>query len=122
VTLVAKRGEQRDGPGGVFISNVPEGPSSAAGMRRAGRCGAYVFGLWATIAVVSGLAAGPGNILLGGASPAVLAAITALAAGAILTMIADTMLPEAFEEAHLAIGMMTLLGFLTAFALSATAR
>ena len=102
----------------VFISNVPEGLSSAAGMRRAGRSRAYVFGLWAGIAVLSGLAAIAGYTLLGGAPPAVLAAITAVAAGAILTMVADTMIPEAFEQAHLAIGLITLLGFLTAFALS----
>ena len=102
----------------VFISNVPEGLSSAAGMRQAGRSRAYVLGLWATIAVVSGLAALAGYTLLGGVAPGVLAAITALAAGAILTMIADTMIPEAFERAHLAIGLITLLGFLTAFALS----
>ena len=47
-----------------------------------------------------------------------LAAITALAAGGIITMIADTMIPEAFDEAHLASGLITLIGFLTAFALS----
>jgi zinc transporter, ZIP family len=102
----------------VFISNVPEGLSSAAGMRRAGRSRRYVFGLWAGIAVISGLAAIAGYTVLGGAPPEVLAAITALAAGAILTMVADTMIPEAFERAHLAIGLITLLGFLTAFTLS----
>jgi len=102
----------------VFISNVPEGLSSAAGMRRAGRSRAYVLGLWAAIAIVSGLAALAGYTLLGGVAPGVLAAITALAAGAILTMIADTMIPEAFEKTHLAIGLIVLLGFLIAFALS----
>lgn len=102
----------------VFISNVPEGLSSASGMRRAGRSGRYVFGLWGGIALVSGVAAVAGYTLLGGATPAVLAAITGLAAGAILTMVADTMIPEAFEEAHLAIGLVTLFGFLTAFALA----
>ena len=102
----------------VFISNVPEGLSSAAGMRRAGRSTGYVFGLWGGIALISGLSAVAGYTLLGGVAPAVLAAITALAAGAILTMIADTMIPEAFENTHLAIGLITLLGFLTAFALS----
>ncbi|MCA2211759.1 ZIP family metal transporter [Jidongwangia harbinensis] len=104
----------------VFISNVPEGLSSATGMRRAGRSGTYVFGLWAGIALVSGLAAVAGYTLLGGVAPAVLAAITAVAGGAILTMVADTMIPEAFEQTHLAIGIITLLGFLTAFALSTT--
>jgi zinc transporter, ZIP family len=56
--------------------------------------------------------------VLGGASGAVLAAITALAGGAILAMVADTMIPEAFENAHLWIGLITVVGFLTAFALS----
>lgn len=102
----------------VFISNVPEGLSSAAGMRRAGRSPRYVFGLWGGIAVMSGLASLAGYALLGGASPAVLAGITALAGGAILTMIADTMIPEAFEDAHLLTGLITLLGFLLAFGVS----
>ncbi|MGW5751371.1 ZIP family metal transporter [Nocardia rhamnosiphila] len=102
----------------VFISNVPEGLSSASGMRRAGRGPGYVFTLWAGIAVISGAAAMAGYGLLGGASATVLAAITALAAGAILAMIADTMIPEAFEHAHIWIGLITVSGFLTAFALS----
>ncbi|MEV4768245.1 ZIP family metal transporter [Micromonospora humida] len=102
----------------VFLSNVPEGLSSAAGMRRAGRSRRYVFGLWTAIALVSGVAALLGNTLLGGAPPELLATITALAAGAILAMITDTMVPEAFEDAHLLVGLITVLGFLAAFALS----
>ncbi|GHJ10745.1 hypothetical protein TPA0907_51120 [Micromonospora humidisoli] len=102
----------------VFLSNVPEGLSSAAGMRRAGRSRRYVFGLWTAITLVSGVAALFGNTLLGGAPPELLATITALAAGAILAMITDTMVPEAFEDAHLLVGLITVLGFLTAFALS----
>jgi ZIP family zinc transporter len=102
----------------VFVSNVPEGLSSASGMRRAGRSPAFVFGLWAAIAAASGLAALLGYTTLGGAPPEVLAAITALAGGAIITMVADTMIPEAFDEAHLAIGLITLIGFLTAYTLS----
>ncbi|MDG4807234.1 ZIP family zinc transporter [Micromonospora sp. WMMD1120] len=102
----------------VFLSNVPEGLSSAAGMRQAGRTRRYVFLLWTGIAVLSGVAALLGNTLLGGAPPEVLAGITALAAGAILAMITDTMVPEAFEDAHLLVGLITVAGFLTAFALS----
>ncbi|WP_422737772.1 ZIP family metal transporter [Micromonospora sp. WMMD729] len=102
----------------VFLSNIPEGLSSAAGMRQAGRTRRYVFLLWAGIALISGLAALIGNTLLGGAPPEALAAITALAAGAILAMITDTMVPEAFEDAHLLVGLITVAGFLTAFALS----
>ncbi|MEJ2853945.1 MULTISPECIES: ZIP family metal transporter [unclassified Saccharothrix] len=104
----------------VFISNVPEGLSSAAGMRRAGRSRVYVFGLWTGIALVSGLAALVGNALLAGADPVWLAGITAFAGGAILAMIADTMIPEAFENAHLLVGIVTVAGFLTAFTLSHT--
>lgn len=102
----------------VFLSNVPEGLSSAAGMRQAGRTRRYVFLLWTGIALISGVAALLGNTLLGGAPPEVLAGITALAAGAILAMVTDTMVPEAFEDAHLLVGLVTVAGFLTAFALS----
>lgn len=101
----------------VIISNVPEGLSSAAGMRRAGRSARYVFGVWGGIALASGLAALLGSLLLQGASEGVVAAITAVAAGAILAMLADTMIPEAFERAHLLTGLITALGFLTAFAI-----
>jgi len=53
----------------VFISNVPEGLSSAAGMKRGGRSARYVFGVWGGIALASGLAALLGYTLLGGAAP-----------------------------------------------------
>jgi ZIP family zinc transporter len=102
----------------VFISNVPEGLSSSAGMKRAGRSKAYVFGVWAAIAAASTVSAVLGYTVIGAFSPAVIAAVTAVAAGAILAMIADTVIPEAFEDAHLAIGMITVCGFLVSFALS----
>ncbi|KAA0921536.1 MULTISPECIES: ZIP family metal transporter [Streptomyces] len=104
----------------VFISNVPEGLSSSAGMKKAGRSKAYVFGVWGAIAAASTLSAVLGYTVVGGFSPAVIAAVTAVAAGAILAMVADTMIPEAFEEAHLAIGLVTVSGFLVSFALSHT--
>lgn len=99
----------------VFISNVPEGLSSAAGMKAAGRGARYVFGVWSGIALASGAAALLGNVLLRTAPPATIAAITAVAAGAILAMIADTMIPEAFERTELYTGLLATLGFLTAF-------
>jgi zinc transporter, ZIP family len=101
----------------VFISNLPEGLSSAAGMKQANRSAGYVFGVWIGIAVISGLAAMLGYLLLDGASPFLIAIITAIAAGAILAMIADTMVPEAFSETHLLTGLITTVGFLTAFAI-----
>ncbi|HET8612139.1 MAG TPA: ZIP family zinc transporter [Sphingomonas sp.] len=102
----------------VFLSNVPEGLSSAAGMRKAGRSASYIFGVWGGIAVASGIAALIGNVALEGAGPEVTAATSAIAAGAILAMLADTMLPEAFEETHEYTGLITVAGFLAAFILS----
>jgi zinc transporter, ZIP family len=101
----------------VVISNVPEGLSSAAGMKRSGRSAGYVFGVWGAIAVASGLSAMLGYLALGNASAALVAVITAVAAGAILTMIADTMVPEAFERTRTWTGLITSLGFLLAFAI-----
>lgn len=101
----------------VFISNVPEGLSSTAGMKRSGRSAGYVFGIWGGIAVASGLAALAGYLLLDDASPTILAFVNALAAGAILAMITDTMIPEAFEKASLYSGLIATLGFLAAFSL-----
>ncbi|MES2887805.1 MAG: ZIP family zinc transporter, partial [Pseudomonadota bacterium] len=102
----------------IFLSNLPEGLSGAAGMKAAGRSARYIFGLWGGIALASGLAAIAGHVLFAGSSPNVVAATTAVAAGAILAMLADTMIPEAFEEAHNFAGFITVVGFLAAFTLS----
>ena len=99
----------------IFLSNLPEGLSSAAGMKASHRSAGYVFGVWGGIAVASGLAGLLGVLLLEGATPETVAAITALAAGAILAMVADTMIPEAFERTHLYAGLAATVGFLTAF-------
>lgn len=101
----------------IFTSNLPEGLSSAAGMKRNGRSTRYILGVWGGIAVASGVAGAIGVLVLDGASPETIAVITAVAAGAILAMIADTMIPEAFEKAHLYTGLITTAGFLVAFAI-----
>ena len=102
----------------VFLSNVPEGLSSAAGMKRAGRSPAYVLGLWGAVTLASTLAALLGYLFLAGASGNVVAAIQSFAAGAILTMLASTMMPEAYEEGGPVVGVVTTVGFLLAFVLS----
>ena len=102
----------------VFLSNVPEGLSSAAGMKKAGRSATYIFGVWGGIAMASGLAAAIGYAVMAGASPDIIAATTAVAAGAILAMLVDTMIPEATEEAHEFSGLIAVAGFLLAFILS----
>ncbi len=102
----------------VFLSNVPEGLSSAAGMKRAGRSTAYILGIWGAVTLASTLAALLGYLFLAGASGNVVAAIQAFAAGAILTMLASTMMPEAYEEGGPVVGIVTTVGFLLAFVLS----
>jgi ZIP family zinc transporter len=102
----------------IFLSNVPEGLSSSAGMKKAGRSAAYVFGLWTGTALISGLSSLTGYAVFSGFSPEVIAATEAVAAGAILAMIADTMIPEAFEVAHDFAGLITVCGFLASFLLS----
>lgn len=102
----------------IFLSNVPEGMSSAAGMKRAHRPPLYVFGVWGAIAIVSGLASLAGYSVFSRLSADIIAATIAVAAGAILAMLADTMMPEAFEVAHDFAGFITVAGFLVAFALS----
>lgn len=99
----------------VFISNVPEGLSSTAGMKRAGRSSGYVFGVWTAIAVLCGVASLLGYTALENAPAELVAVITAVAAGGILAMLADTMIPEAFEEHHNLTGFTASVGFLTAF-------
>jgi ZIP family zinc transporter len=102
----------------IFVSNLPESLSSSAGMKNAGRSAKYVFGIWTGIMVVSGVAAAIGYLAFRAMSPDAIAATTAVAAGAILTMLVDTMIPEAFETAHELAGLVTVAGFLLAFVLS----
>jgi ZIP family zinc transporter len=118
VTMIGGRGVSFVAVLAIFLSNVPEGLSSSAGMRKAGRSRTYVFGVWSAIAFVSGAASLLGYALFQSLSSEVIAGTTAVAAGAILAMLADTMIPEAFAEAHDFAGLITVLGFLCAFILS----
>jgi len=102
----------------VFLSNIPESMSAAVGLQRAGRSKRWVLGLWIGVTLVSTLAAMLGFGLLGDASGNTLGVIQAFAAGAILTMLADTMMPEAYEDGGPVIGVVTVFGFALAYLLS----
>ena len=102
----------------IFLSNLPEGLSSSAGMKKAGRSVRYVFGVWTAIAIACGLSSLAGYAVFDAFSPFVIAATTAVAAGAMLTMIVDTMIPEAFAETHDWAGLVAVLGFLVSFTLT----
>jgi ZIP family zinc transporter len=94
-----------------FLANIPEALSSTAGMRRAGRSARYVFGLWIGIAVMIGLAAAIAGLLLRGAGPAVGSTVEAFAAGAILALVSETMIPEAFHGSPQFNGLLLVVGF-----------
>jgi ZIP family zinc transporter len=103
---------------GFFLANVPQGLSSASGMKEAGRSAAYIFGVWTAITLLSGVAALAGYAVFGNFPPKVVAATTALAAGGILAMLAETMIPEAFEKAQHFIGLIAVTGFIAFFVLT----
>jgi ZIP family zinc transporter len=102
----------------VFLSNIPESLSASTGLRKDGRSPAYILVLWSGVMLASTMSAALGYGLLGEASGNVIAVIQAFAAGAILTMLADTMMPEAFEHGGSVVGLLTVLGFASAFLLS----
>ena len=86
-------------------------------MKQAAPSGAYTFSVWGGIALISGAAAALGNLALGGLAPTLIAGILAFAAGGVLAMLAETMVPEAFQDAQPFIGLTTVVGFLAAFLL-----
>jgi zinc transporter, ZIP family len=102
----------------VFLSNIPESLSASAGMKRDGRSVGYIMRLWALVVLASTVAAALGYGLLGGAGDTALAFTETFAAGAVLTMLADTMIPEAVEHAKGAVGLACVIGFICSFLLS----
>ena len=101
----------------VFISNLPEAIGSTTGLATAGWRRSRILWMWVAIALVSGAASAAGYGLFQNASPGVLAFVLTFAAGAILTMLANTMMPEAFDEGGKLVGIATTLGFAVAFAI-----
>ena len=99
----------------VFISNLPESISSTSGLLTSGWKKSRILWMWIAIALISGLASLAGYGLFQHASPGTVAFVLAFAAGAILTMLADTMFPEAYQHAGKLVGVVTTLGFAVAF-------
>ncbi|MFC1495045.1 cyclic nucleotide-binding domain-containing protein [Thermodesulfobacteriota bacterium] len=104
---------------GVFLANLPEAMSSAVTMKRQGSKFGKIFWMWMSLCLMTGVGALCGALIFPphpvGLLGYVIAGIEGLAAGAMLTMIADTMLPEAFEQGGgTIVGLSTLAGFLAA--------
>ena len=102
----------------VLISNLPEGIASSSGMRMEGLSVWHILRTWLLVVAVSGAAAAAGYGLLEGASDNTIALIEAFAGGAVLTMLVDTMIPEAHRDLGRATGLATVLGFALAYLLS----
>jgi ZIP family zinc transporter len=101
----------------VFLSNLPEAIAATSGLKTDGWTARRVFNLWGIVVIVSGIAAAAGFGIFDSSSDRVVAFVMAFAAGAILTMLADSMMPEAFDHAGNLAGLVTTLGFATAFAI-----
>ncbi|MEU4218157.1 ZIP family zinc transporter [Actinoplanes sp. NPDC026623] len=103
----------------VALSNLPEGMSSSSGLKAAGWPRGRVVVMWLVVVAVSGLAASAGYLVLDPAGGLVSALVQAFAAGALLAMLADTMLPEAYAVEGVLTGPVVVAGFAISVALSA---
>ena len=103
---------------GVFVSNVPEALSATSGLLQKGWARGRVFLMWTKVVVVSVIAAALGWWALDIMPESEGAFALAFAAGALLVMLADTLMPEAFELGGREAGLVTALGFALGFALS----
>ncbi|MCW2924746.1 MAG: putative integral rane protein [Thermoleophilia bacterium] len=102
----------------IFISNIPESLSATTGLLASGRGRWGVLGMWGIVLVVSAVSSALGYGLLGNASQGLVGSIEGFAAGAILMMLADTMMPEAVQHGGNRTGLVTVAGFVLAFLLS----
>ena len=101
-----------------FLSNIPEALSSSAGMRQALRSARYIFGVWIGIVLMISLAAAIAGFALQGADPAVGGTVEAFAAGAILAVVSETMIPEAFYGSPHFNGVLLVIGFVALLVLA----
>jgi len=103
----------------VFISNFPEALSSSIGMKQSGTSKQRIIFLWLGVIGLSGLCALLGNILAANVSDFFVALAQAVSGGALLAMLASTMMPEAYELGGGSVAFSTIMGFLTGFFISA---
>jgi zinc transporter, ZIP family len=104
--------------GSIFISNFPEGLSSSIGLKKDNYSNKKVLILWSSVILLSAIFSITGYIIMDMVSKYIFAGLSAFAAGAIISMVSSTMMPEAFEEGGPAVGLLASLGLLTALILT----
>lgn len=102
----------------IALNNFPESISSVGGLRKQGYRDWKILSLWLIVSLLTAGVAILSFRFLGDLNPNLIGILEAFSAGAILAMLADTMMPEAFEEGGFTIGILTVLGFLVAFVIS----
>jgi len=100
--------------GGLFLANFPESMSSAVVMRKQGSSSLFIMGMWISLMIMTAVGAAYGNVFIADAPPHLHGILEGMAAGAMLAMIAQTMLPEAYDHGGWLTGLMTVTGFLAA--------
>jgi ZIP family zinc transporter len=101
----------------IFISNFPEGLASTEGMKSNGKSRGYIICIWSIAVLIGTVSTAIGFSLLSKASPFITSTAISFAAGAILVMLAESMIPEAYQEGGMKIGIATMIGFVVAFIL-----
>jgi ZIP family zinc transporter len=102
----------------IFVSNLPEAIGASTDLRKAKRPKATILRMWGAVAVVCILATMAGFAVADATSGDFKAGINGFAAGALLVMLVDSMIPEAREKAGRIAGLVTVLGFAVAAGLS----
>jgi ZIP family zinc transporter len=102
----------------ILLSNLPEGIAATHDLVESGWSAASVIRIWVIVMVASAIASFAGFAVFGKASPDVVAFVQAFAGGAVIAMLTDSMIPEAYEKGGSLVGLVTALGFAMAFGLT----
>jgi zinc transporter, ZIP family len=102
----------------IFISNFPEGLASSQGMKNNGKSIKKILLLWLVVVAIGTISSAIGFSVLANVNKYIVSIALSYASGAILVMLAESMIPEAFEEGgESKIGLATMAGFAVAFVL-----
>ena len=102
----------------ILLSNLPEGLAGTRDLVESGWTGAHITRIWTIVVVASAFASFAGYAVFGKAPPDVIAFVQAFAGGAVIAMLTDSMIPEAYEKGGNLVGLVTAVGFAMAFGLT----